>query len=77
MFIGSYLFNFVGAVVRWIYGTIWRTIAKKKRFTFREYLNGPDNSDDWFDLTGHGVVNNVIGFTAIVLICWIILELGF
>jgi hypothetical protein len=74
---GSNLFSFVGAFCRWIYGTIWRTIANKKKFTFREYLNGPDNSDNWFDLTGHVFVNKVIGLIVIVFICWIIIILGF
>jgi hypothetical protein len=73
---GGNLFNFVGAFSRWIYGTIWRTIAGRRKFTFKEYLNGPDNSDDWFDLTGHVLVNKVIGLIVIVLICCIILKLG-
>lgn len=59
---GAALFNFIGPCVRWIYGTIWRTIANKKKFKFCEYLNGPENSDDWFDLTGHEFVNKVVGF---------------
>ena len=74
---GGYLFNFVGAVSRWICGTIWRTIANKKKFTFREYLKGPDNSDDWFDLNGHIFVNKVIGLIVIVLICSLIIKLEF
>jgi hypothetical protein len=72
---GGHLFNFVGAVTRWIYGTIWRSIAKKKKYTFREYLYGPDNSDDWLDLTGHVLVNKVIGLIMIVIICMILIKL--
>ncbi len=73
---GGILLDFVGAVVRYIYGTLWRTIANKPKFKFREYLYGPENSEDWFDMTGHNFVNRVIGMITIVLICWIIFRLG-
>jgi len=62
------LFNFIGAVVRWIYGSIWRTIFQKPKFTFVEYLRGPKQSDDWFDQTGHTFVNRIIGFITLMLL---------
>lgn len=62
---GGFIFNFIGACVRWTYGTIWRTIANRKKFKFSEYLNGPENSDDWFD-NGHELVNRVIGIITLV-----------
>lgn len=61
MGIGGEILSFIGACVRWIYGMTWRTIAKKEKFTFKEYLNGPNNSDDWFDFTGHDFVNRLVG----------------
>lgn len=76
MGIGGIIFDYVGAVVRWIYGTVWRTIANRPKYKFSEYLNGPENSDDWFDMTGHNFVNRVIGMITIVSICWIIIKLG-
>lgn len=68
MGIGGPILNFIGAVVRWIYGTLWRTIAQKPKFKFREYLYGPENSDDWYDLTGHCFVNKIVAWGAIALI---------
>lgn len=76
MGIGASIFKYFGATVRWIYGTIWRTIANKPRFKFSEYLNGPENSEDWFDMTGHNFVNVLIGMIAIFMICWMIIKLG-
>ena len=38
---GRFIFNVIGATVRWIYGTVWRTIFRKKKFTYKEYLYGP------------------------------------
>ena len=76
MGIGGIIFDYVGAVVRWAYGSIWRTIANKPKYKFSEYVNGPEKSDDWFDMTGHNIVNRVIGAVTIVLICWIIIKLG-
>jgi hypothetical protein len=73
---GGIIFNFLGAVVRWLYGTIWRTIANKKKYTFKEYLSGPENSEDWFDITGHTFVNRIIGLITLVFIVWITLKLG-
>ena len=31
---GRFIFNFVGACIRWTYGTFWRTIFRKKGFFF-------------------------------------------
>ena len=73
---GGFILGYFGGIVRWIFGTIWRTIARKKRFKFIEYMNGPENSDDWFDQTGHKFVNRIVGMVSIVAIVIIILKLG-
>ena len=75
MGIGGIIFDFIGAVVRWIFGTIWRTIAQKKKFTFREYLHGPDNSDDWFDNVGHSFNNRIIGAVVLVGLCQLLINI--
>jgi len=74
---GGYILNFFGGFVRWIFGSLYRTLTNKPKFKFREYIDGPDNSDDWFDFAGHGLNNKLIGFVSILLICWIIIKLGF
>jgi hypothetical protein len=76
MGVGGIIFNFLGAAVRWLYGTIWRTIANKKKYTFNEYLSGPKNSKDWYDMTGHTFVNRIIGLITLVFILWMIMKLG-
>lgn len=73
---GGIIFDYVGAVVRWIYGTSWRTIAHKPKYKFREYFYGPENSNDWIDKTGHSIVNRIVGMITILSICWIIFRLG-
>jgi hypothetical protein len=73
---GALIFNFIGAVVRWSYGTIWRTIANKRKYKFKAYLNGPENSDNWFDLTSHTFVNRLIGAITLFLICLLIIKMG-
>ena len=72
---GWVIFNFIGACVRWTFGTIWRTLANKKKIKFKEYLHGPENSDDWFDFAGHEFVNRVIGMLTIVGLVLLILRL--
>ena len=72
---GRFILNVLGATVRWIYGSVWRTIFRKKKFTYKEYLYGPENSEDWFDQKGHTFVNIVIGMIFLMLIIMIISSL--
>jgi len=65
--IGRIILNYVGATVRWLYGTIWRTIFKKQKYTYKEYVYGPNNSD-WYDFNGHQFNNRIIGALFLVLI---------
>ena len=68
LIIGSIL-NFIGGSIRWVYGTIWRTIFNKPKFKFREYIDGPDDSK-YFDMA-HGFGNiffEVIFFLIIISI---------
>lgn len=59
--VGRIIFNYIGATIRWVYGTIWRTILNKPKFTYNEYVNGPKNSEDHFDNYGHQFNNRIIG----------------
>ena len=61
---GSYIvgrfFNFIGGATRWLWGSIYRTVLRKKKFTFQEYINGP-NEKSYYDEMGHGLNNFIIG----------------
>lgn len=74
---GAIIFNYIGGVVRWILGSIWRSIVNKPKYEFDEYINGINNSDDIFDTAGHELVNKIIGCITLVLFCWLIIQLGF
>ncbi|MBZ9731632.1 hypothetical protein LB467_18250 [Salegentibacter sp. JZCK2] len=54
------IFNFVGAAVRWTFGSLYRTLSNKPKFTFKEYLNGP-KKPGWFDEQAHGTNNVIVG----------------
>ena len=73
-FLDSEIINFIGAYYRFIYGNCWRTIARKKKFTFNEYLNGPTKSNDWFDFAGHKFVNKIIGISITGLIILLLIS---
>ena len=73
---GAIFFNFIGGFVRWLYGTIWRTVANKPKFKFREYLYGVEDSEDIFDKLEHNFVNKIIGMLTVVLLCFILFKLG-
>lgn len=38
------LLHYYGATIRWIYGSIWRSLSNKKKYKFTEYFNGPESS---------------------------------
>ena len=72
MGIGGEIFNFFGALARWLYGTIWRTIARKKKYSFMEYLRGPKHSDGFYDDFGHELVNRFVGLIVIILLGYLL-----
>ena len=72
MFIGGLFFNFIGGSIRWVYGSIWRTLARKKKFTYKEYIYGPNDSDEIEDSLGHEIINRVIGMVVIMIIAFLI-----
>ena len=74
MGIGSFIYNFFGACTRWTYGQIRRMIVGGPKYTFKEYLNGPDNGDEIIDTFGHGLINNVVGFIALFTIIYFVIK---
>ncbi len=66
-------FNFIGGTIRWVYGTIWRLIVKKPRFTFQEYIYG-HNYPNYYDMMGHQLNNKIIGALVFVFIIVPILQ---
>ncbi len=64
---GRVVLNFLGAVPRWIWGSIWRTLFKKPKFKWSEYLYGPENPD-YYDVMGHQFNNRIIGALVLVFI---------
>ncbi|WOD42317.1 hypothetical protein [Hwangdonia lutea] len=68
------IIKFVGATFRWIYGSIWRTIFGKPKFTFKEYLYGP-KSPNYYDKLAHGGNNLIIGFIVILLMVFALIKL--
>jgi len=63
----SEFINFIGGTVRWIFGSIWRTVANKPKFTFTEYIVGPKRPD-YYDTMGHRFNNILIGMIVFSLI---------
>ena len=57
----SEFINYIGAITRWLFGKLRFLISGGPKFSFREYLNGPDNGDEIIDTYGHGIINWIIG----------------
>ena len=72
MFFGSYIFEFIGVVVRFLIQFLMHFFNDKKNKTFKELWDGPDTEDPLNSIS-HGLVNIIIGFT--VLMIFVILSL--
>ena len=66
------ILNTIGGCVRWTYGSIWRTIFNKPKFTFKEYLYGPKKSKNHWD-KHHMVNNSIVGLVFIIVIISILI----
>jgi len=64
---GRSFFNYIGGTIRYIYGTTWRSILKKPKFTYKEYINGP-KKPDYYDKMGHEFNNKMIGLIFLILV---------
>jgi len=73
--IGRFLLNYIGRTLRFIYGTVWITIFKKPKFTYKEYIQGPKKKT-YYDENGHEFNNRMIGFIFIMIIVVLIANLN-
>ncbi len=74
---GGTIFNFFGTCTRWTLYGIKRTFTNDRPISFKEFLNGPTKSDDFFDSYGHELNNKWIGFVTIVLIAFALMKLEY
>jgi hypothetical protein len=68
---GRFFLNYIGGTIRFIYGTLWRTIFNKPKFNFQEYVNGPKKRN-YYDDTGHQFNNRMIAFIFIMTIIFLV-----
>ena len=56
---GRFFLNYIGGTIRFIYGTIWRTVFNKPQFTYKEYIYGLKRKN-YYDKMGHEFNNRMI-----------------
>ena len=66
---GRFILNYIGGTIRYIYGTIWRTILDKPKFTYKEYIYGP-KKPDYYDKMGHEFNNRMIAGFFLMLVAF-------
>lgn len=71
---GKFFLNYIGGILRFIYGTIWRTIFNKPKFTFKEYIYGPKRKN-YYDKMGHEFNNQMIAFVFFAILVFIFMYL--
>lgn len=69
--IGQFILIYIGGTLRYMYGTVWRTIFKKPTCTYKEYINGPKKGKNWYDEV-HQQNNILIAFVFIMTIIFLI-----
>lgn len=66
------MLNFVGGSIRWLWGQIRFYLFGGKKYLFREYFNGPEDSDDEIvDRMGHTLINRVLGLIVVMLLAFL------
>ena len=65
--------NYLGGSIRFIIGTTWRTILKRPKFTFKEYIYGI-KTKDVSETSMHEFNNRIIGFIFLGLLSYILIE---
>jgi hypothetical protein len=76
MFYGSQIFRFVGVLVSWLFVNVYKLIIRQNTVSFKYLWKGP-NYDDAADGAAHEMKYIFLGFVILMLICWIIIKLGF
>lgn len=73
----STILNLIGGTLRFIYGTIWRTIFNKPKFTYKQYIYGVKSKDFWEGM--HQENNKWIGviFVPLIIVLLKSLHIGF
>lgn len=63
--------NFIGASIRWVFGSLWRTLTNKPKRTYKSYVYGEDFESDSYDDFTVGIINPITAviFIAIVIGC--------
>ena len=81
MGIGGTIFNFIGAFLRWIYGSFFLSLfyKDKKKYSFKEYLYGPENPEEYdcFEEYGHAFANRIWGIIGAGIICYLIIKISY
>ncbi len=54
-------FNYIGASLRFILGTLTKSKINNKHFTFKEYIYGQDSPNNSFDNDMHRKKNKFVG----------------
>ena len=75
MFIGSFIFEYTGAFIRWLFCWIFSLLFGKKRISWKEILNGADDYKG-ADIISNGWINISIGLLLIGGVCALIEEMG-
>ncbi len=70
---GRVLLNYVGGTLRYVYGSIWRNLFDRPKFTFKEYINGPKKGD-YYDESRHKFNNRIIAFIFLIIILLVLVN---
>ncbi|WP_411896125.1 hypothetical protein [Winogradskyella sp. A2] len=65
-FIFYVLLNYIGGTTRWIFGSIWRSLFNKPKYTYKEYIYGPQEPD-FYD-SAHTFINGAIAVVFVIIL---------
>ena len=69
-----YLFEYLGAVYKWMFFGVLNLILWKKPPLFKQILSPLEDSKDIVDVLAGGLSNKVVGFIITMIICSILVQ---
>ena len=67
--------NYIGAAIRWVFESIWRSLNNKEMFTLEDYLNGPKEPEG-LPATRRRFANFMVAAISILLVVILVMNLS-
>ena len=68
---GGLIVSYLGALIRWIIGSLLNIISKKPLLSYKKYLYGPKNFENLYETKTANIDNFFVGIAVIIIISFL------